>query len=68
MFEEWESARLFLTADGEAAKAWGDRDDPLEPRRGLAGHQAPSPAGQSGEPAARPVPAVVPGGVLLPGR
>ena len=66
--QEWESARLFLTADGEAAKAWGDRDDPLEPRRGLAGHQAPSPAGQSGEPAARPVPAVVPGGVLLPGR
>ena len=46
----------------------GQRDDPLEPRRGLAGDKAARPAGPPGEPAARPVPAVSPGRVLLPGR
>jgi len=60
--QEWESARLFLTADGEKEQAVGQRDDPLEPRRGLAGDQAARPAGPSGEPAARPVPAVGPVG------
>ena len=39
----------------------GQRDDPVEPRRGLAGGEAARPAGPPGEPAARPVPAVVPG-------
>ena len=46
----------------------GQRDDPLEPRRGLAGDKTARPAGPPGEPAARPVPAVGPGPVLLPGR
>ena len=39
----------------------GQRDDPLAPRRGLAGDQAPRPAGAPGEPAPRPLPAVLPG-------
>ena len=63
---QWGSAWLFLTADGEKDKALGQRDDPLESGRGLAGDQASRPARPSREPAARPVPAVVPGGVLLP--
>ena len=46
----------------------GKRDDQAQPGRALAGDQAPRPARPSGEPAARTVPAVVPGGVLLPGR
>ncbi len=46
----------------------GQRDDPVQPRRGLAGTQAPRPAGSPGEPAARPVPAVVPGRLRLPRR
>jgi IS605 OrfB family transposase len=41
----------------------GQRDDPLESGRGLAGGQASRPARLSGEPGARPVPAVVPGAV-----
>jgi hypothetical protein len=52
---EWEAARLFLTADGEAGKAWGNETIRFHP-------------GEAGEPAARPVPADVPGRVLLPGR
>src|SRR6266487_2444723 len=36
-------------------KGLGERDDPLEPRPGLARDQAPRPAGPSREPAARPV-------------
>ena len=46
----------------------GERDDPVEPGRGLGGDQAARPAGPPGEPAARPVPAVSPGRALLPGR
>ena len=37
----WEAARLFLTADGEAGKPWGN--DQVQPRRGLGGGQAPRP-------------------------
>ena len=66
--QQWESARLFLTADGEAAKGVGKRNDPLAPRAGLAGNQAARPARPSREPAARPLPAVLPGRVLLPRR
>ena len=40
---QWEAARLFLTADGER-QGVGQRDDPLEPRRGLAGDTAARPA------------------------
>ena len=64
---QWESARLFLTADGEKDKPLGKRDDPLAPRPGLAGDQAARPARAPGEPAARPLPAVVPGRLRLPG-
>ena len=39
----------------------GQRDDPLEPRPGLAGDQTARPARSPGEPAARPLPAVAPG-------
>ena len=66
--DEWEAARLFLTADGEAAKAWGNETIRVAPRRGLAGAEAARPARAPGEPAARPVPAVAPGRVRPPGR
>ena len=65
---QWESARLFLTAGGEKDTALRERNDPLAPRRGLAGDPAARPARVPGEPAAQPVPAVVRRGVLLPGR
>jgi hypothetical protein len=65
--ERWEASRMFLTGWGEG-QGLGQRDDPLEPRPELAGDQAPYPAGASGEPAERALPAVVPGRVHLPGR
>ena len=46
----------------------GQRDDPLEPRPGLAGDKTACPAGSPSEPAARPVPPVVPRCLRLPGR
>ena len=44
----------------------GERDYPLAPGRRLAGGQAPSAALAPGEPAARPLPDLGRGGVLLP--
>jgi hypothetical protein len=35
--QEWESARLFLTADAGEGQGVGERNDPLAPRRGVAG-------------------------------
>ena len=66
--ERWEARRLFLTADGEAGKALGNetiRWNPDEPWLEL---EAPPSPRASREPAARAVPAVLPGRVLPPGR
>ena len=60
-------ARLAVPVGGRAGRV-RESDDPLAPRRGLAGDPAARPARAPGEPAARPVPAVVRRGVLLPGR
>jgi hypothetical protein len=62
--QEWDAERWFPVVPHRRRRgrqAAGERDAPLEPRRGVAGGQAPRPARAPGEPAARPVPAVVPG-------
>ena len=64
---QWEAARLFLTADGEKDKPWGN-ETIRWPRRMLAGDQAPGTAVAPGEPAARPLPDLGRGGVLLSRR
>ena len=64
---EWESARLFLTADGEKDKAWGNETIRWHPGEGWLEVKLPGPAGAPGEPAARPVPALVPRCFRLPG-
>ena len=66
--ERWEAGRLFLTADGEKRQAPGQRNHQVAPRRAVAGDQAPGPSGAPGEPAPRPVPAVLPRRVQPPGR
>ena len=63
---EWESARLFLTADGEKDKAWGNETIRWNPDTRLAGGQAARPASPPGEPAVRPLPALGHGRVRLP--
>ena len=59
--QQWEAARLFLTADGEAGKAWGNETIRFNPDEGWLELKLPAPLASPGEPAARPVPAVVPG-------
>ena len=56
---QWESARLFLTADGEKDKAQGNETIRGHPDGGWLEIKLPA-AGAPGEPAARPVPAVGP--------
>ena len=41
--EQWESARLFLTADGEAAKAWGNETIRWHPDQGWLEIKLPAP-------------------------
>ena len=41
--QEWESARLFLTADGEAAKAWGNETIRWNPDEGWLDIKLPAP-------------------------
>jgi hypothetical protein len=41
--ERWESARLFLTADGEAAKAWGNETIRVHPDEGWLEIKLPAP-------------------------
>jgi len=41
--EQWESARLFLTADGEAAKAWGNETIRWHPEAGWLEIKLPAP-------------------------
>ncbi len=41
--EQWESARLFLTADGEAAKAWGNETIRWHPDQGWLELKLPAP-------------------------
>jgi hypothetical protein len=41
--EQWESARLFLTADGEAAKAWGNETIRWHPDEGWLEVKLPAP-------------------------
>ena len=41
--QEWESARLFLTADGEAAKAWGNETIRWHPDEGWLEIKLPAP-------------------------
>jgi IS605 OrfB family transposase len=41
--EQWESARLFLTADGEAAKAWGNETIRWHPNAGWLEIKLPAP-------------------------
>ena len=64
---EWESARLFLTADGEKDKAWGNETIRWHPDEGWLEIKLPAPLGEPGEPAARPLPAVLPGQVSYRG-
>jgi len=56
---QWGAARLFLTADGHKDKAWAQRNNPLESRRAVAGTETAHFADTRGEPAPRPVPALV---------
>jgi hypothetical protein len=65
---EWEIRPAVFDRGRGEGQAVGQRDDSLAPRRGLAGGQAPGATVSPGKPAARPVPALVPGGVLLPRR
>jgi IS605 OrfB family transposase len=44
--QEWESARLFLTADGEAAKAWGNETIRWHPGEGWLEIKLPAPLAQ----------------------
>ena len=41
--QQWESARLFLTADGEAAKAWGNETIRWHPEQGWLEIKLPAP-------------------------
>src|SRR3984957_17832224 len=41
--EEWEASRLFLTADGEAAKPWGNETIRVNPEEGWAELKLPAP-------------------------
>ena len=66
--QEWEAARWFLTADGEAGKPWGNETIRHNPDGHWLEVKLPAPLARLGEPSLRTVPAVVPGGVLLPGR
>ncbi len=52
--QEWESARLFLTADGEAAKAWGNETIRWHPGEGWLEIKLPAPlAGLANRPHGR---------------
>jgi hypothetical protein len=63
--EQWESARLFLTADGEAAKTWGNETIRWHPDEGWLEIKLPAPLAYL---ANQPLPAVLPGRVLIPRR
>ena len=43
MAQEWEAARLFLTADGEAGKAWGNETIRFNPDEGWLEVKLPAP-------------------------
>jgi hypothetical protein len=67
--ERWQAARLFLTADGEAAKAWGTETIRVHPDRGWLELRLPTRWRTC--PTPRPganLPAGVPGGLQPPGR
>ena len=66
--QRWEAGRLFLTADGEKDKAWGNETLRWKPGRGLVRGEAARPARAPGEPAARPLPAVLRGPLRAQGR
>ena len=66
--EEWEAHRLFLTADGEAAKLWGNETIRVNPDEGWLELKLPAPLARPGEPPFRPVPASLRRRVQLPGR
>ena len=52
--DDWESARLFLTADGEAAKAWGNETIRFNPDEGWLELKLPAPlAGLANRPHGR---------------
>ena len=65
---EWEAARLFLTADGEAGKAWGNETIRYHPDEGWVELKLPAPlASLANRPHGR-YRLTCPVGVLLPGR
>ncbi len=63
---QWEAARWFLTADGEKDSLWGNQTIRFNPDQGWLEVKLPAPL-LPGEPAARPLPLVLPGRVRLPG-
>ena len=59
----WDAARMFLTADGEAGKLLGNETIRWDPGEGWLELKLPAPLAHLANRPARPVPAVMPGGV-----
>ena len=66
--ERWAASRLFLTADGEKDKTWGNETIRWNPDQNWLEIRLPTPLARLGQPAPRALPAVLPGRVHLPGR
>jgi hypothetical protein len=66
--ERWAVSRLFLTADGEKDRTWGNETIRWNPDQNWLEIRLPTPAGPSGQPAPRALPAVLLSPVHLPWR